>query len=146
MRSVRSRAKHGRICGGEHLHLRRLGADERENASGRDEDSVHACPLELGDFLCGRILELRNRQLPRGDVVQKLEQDLEWVLLRAMLGREQKDLGIELDECTLEVVRVRDAHDALEPECTPLLPCRAIGRDDHRVRNGRTFLRCAAEM
>jgi hypothetical protein len=91
-------------------------------------------------------VELGNRQLPGRDVVKQFEQRLEWILVRARLRREQEDLRIELDERALEIVRVRDPHDALQSERAPLVPGGGIGGNDNRVRRLRALLGHAAQM
>jgi len=57
--AVRGRPRDGRHCVRSslaELHVGWLGADERGDVARRDQHTVDACPLELGDVVDGRIV------------------------------------------------------------------------------------------
>ena len=62
-----------RSRGINHLDVRRLSGHERRHVGGCHENRVHACALELRDVLGGGVVQLRDRQLSRGNVVQETE-------------------------------------------------------------------------
>ena len=74
------RVQAGAVAAGEDAdaHLARAGKTrptsggstrQPRDTPGRDQDAVYTGPLELGDVLRGRVVELRDRELPGGDVV-----------------------------------------------------------------------------
>src|SRR5579883_87550 len=102
------------------LDLGRRATDESGDvAPRREEDRVHAGPLELGDLFPVGGGELRDRELARRNALQELEDVLE---RRAALAvAEQEDLRVDAIERPLQLLVARDRHDRLEAEPGRLL-------------------------
>lgn len=77
--------------------------------------------------------QLRDRELARGHVLEKREQGLEGIVIRLRVRAQEEDLGIELVERTLEIIRVRHLHDAFDTELQSFVPDLDICRDDDCV-------------
>ena len=78
-------------------------------------------------------MQLRDRELPGGHVVEQREQDGQRVVVRVLRDGQEKDLRVEVAQRTLEVAGLPHAHDALEAERVRLVPHREIGLDDDGV-------------
>ena len=64
------------------LDVERLVADQAADVPGRDEHRVDAGPLERQHLVAVLDVDLRDRELPGGDVGQQLEHGVERVDVR----------------------------------------------------------------
>ena len=78
-------------------------------------------------------MQLGDRELSRGNVVQEPEEQVQRILSGVGMGAEQEDLGIELLERAFDVLRPLDADHALEPQRARRVPGVGVRRHDDRV-------------
>ncbi len=78
-------------------------------------------------------MELGDRELAGGHVVQECEQRLEHVVVRVRIGAQEEHLGVELFESALELVGVGHLDDALDTELVCLVPALDVGPNHDRV-------------
>ena len=90
--------------------------------------------------------KLGNGELAGRNVVEQLEQHGERVVFGVLGNGEEEDLRIEVAQHALDVVRLGDAHDTLEPMGMRLVPHGEVRLDHDGVRIGSAGVEHSAQV